>query len=296
MRVPELRGARSFPWRSGRLGRFCLLLLLAATSASSLGAQGAPGDLLVAPTRVVLEGSRRTAEITLVNMGSTTATYRIAFVNLRMNEQGGTKEITSADAAVDERFAESLIRYSPRQVTLQPKIAQTVRIQLRLPAELPAGEYRSHLQFRAVPDAPVPPEAGEAATDFSIQLVAIFGVSIPVIVRHGESSVAATLSGLELHPPATAAALPTLHFRIDRAGNRSVYGDLAVTFERAGSPPTVLGLANGVAVYTPNTTRTASLDLRVPPGLRLEHGRLHLAFTEQGKNGKVIADADLALP
>jgi P pilus assembly chaperone PapD len=293
MRISESRTARRSPLGLGRLGRLSVLLLLAAAKAS---AQGAPGDLLVAPTRVVLEGSRRTAEVTLVNMGSATATYRIAFVNLRMNEQGGTKEISPSDAAADERSAEPLIRYSPRQVTLQPKIAQTVRIQLRLPPELPPGEYRSHLQFRAVPDAPVPPAAGEAATDFSIQLVAVFGVSIPVIVRHGETSATATLSDLELRPSSGPGALPSLRFRIDRAGNRSVYGDLAVTFEGAGSPPTVLGLANGVAVYTPNTTRTASLDLRVPPGVRLEHGRLHLAFTEQGKAGKVIADADLVLP
>lgn len=293
MRISESHGAGGSLGRLARLGGLCVLLVFAATRASS---QGAPGDLLVAPTRVVLEGSRRTAEITLVNTGSVTATYRISFVNLRMNEEDGTKEILPSDATADERFAEPLIRFSPRQVTLQPRIAQTVRIQLRLPAELPAGEYRSHLLFRAVPDAPAARAAGETETDFSVQLVAVFGVSIPVIVRHGETSATATLSGLELVAPTDAAALPSLRFRIHRAGNRSVYGNLAVTFAGADGPPTVLGLANGVAVYTPNATRTASLDLRVPPEIRLAHGRLHLAFTEQGKAGRAIAEADLVLP
>jgi hypothetical protein len=150
----------------------CQLGLLVAAgvgvlAAGAASAQGGPGDLLVAPTRVVLEGRQRTAEVTLVNTGSATATYRISFVNLRMNEQGGTTEIEASSARPGEQFAEPLVRYSPRQVTLEPQVAQTVRMQLRLPSDLPPGEYRSHLLFRAIP--PVEPARSPTEGERGVQ-------------------------------------------------------------------------------------------------------------------------------
>jgi len=264
-------------------------LALAATA----NAQSGPRDLLVTPTRIVFEGRLRAAEVTLVNTGSATATYRISFVNLRMNEAGGTREIETAGAEPGELFADSLIRYSPRQVTLEPKMVQTVRLQVRLPADLPAGEYRSHLLFRAVPAAALPAKSSDLSKGFSVELTPIYGISIPVIVRHGETSAAATLSALDLVPPAEAGAPPTLHFRIGRTGNRSVYGNFTATFVPAGGQPSVVGIVKGVALYTPNSVRSAELVLRMPPGVSLENGRLHLAYTKQEKGNETLAEADL---
>jgi len=257
---------------------------------------GGPGDLLVAPTRIVFEGRQRTAEVTLVNTGAAPATYRIAFVELRMGDAGGTVEIEPAAARPGEQFAEPLIRYSPRQVTLEPRVAQTVRMQLRLPADLPAGEYRSHLRFRAVPTAPAVAETPAAPTAFSVELTAVYGVSIPVIVRHGETTATATLTGLALDPPASAAAAPRLRFRTLRSGNRSLYGNLTATFLPIAGKPSVVGLANGVAVYVPNAFRDGALDLLLPPGVLLLHGRLHLAYTDPERGNETIAEADLSLP
>ena len=273
-----------------------LLGLLGALGATAAQARRGPSDLLIAPTRVVFEGRLRTAEITLVNVGSATATYRISFVHLRMDEQGGTKEIAAAAAEPGERFADELIRYSPRQVTLEPKVAQTVRMQVRKPADLEPGEYRSHLLFRAVPSTA--PDLGTAQDPaaFSVQLTAIYGVSIPIIVRHGDTAAKATLSELEIAPPSGAEATPALRFRIGRTGNQSIYGNLTVTFVPARGKPSVVGLANGVAVYTPNPLRRAVIPLRAPPGVVLKNGRLHLAYTKQEKGNETIAEADLLVP
>jgi P pilus assembly chaperone PapD len=253
-------------------------------------AQGA-GDLLVAPTRLVFEGRQRTAEVTLVNIGAKTATYRLSFVQLRMNADGGTQEIQAADKLPDELFAHDLIRYSPRQVTLEPRAAQTIRLQLRKPEGLVPGEYRSHLLFRAVPtDEPRLEAPADAVT---VRLTPIYGVSIPVIVRHGELQATAQLTDLAL---TRGDAAPTLDFQIRRAGDRSVYGNLSATFTPAGGKPVVVGQANGVAVYATAAIRHATLELRLPPGTALGRGRLHLAYTEQGGSQATIADADLEIP
>jgi P pilus assembly chaperone PapD len=279
-----------------KIPRLLSVFLFGMLAGAALQAQGGPGDLLVAPTRIVFEGRQRSAEVTLVNTGTVTATYRISFVNLRMNEEGGTKEIEISGAEPGERFADVLIRYSPRQVTLEPKVAQTVRMQLRLPADLEPGEYRSHLLFRALPSTEAAAKPAEPATSFSVQITAIYGVSIPVIVRHGETSAKVTLSDLELLSPTGAEATPTLRFRMRRTGNQSVYGNLTATFLKAGGKPSVVGLANGVAVYTPNPVRLVGITLRVPPGVVLGNGRLRLAYTKQEKGNETIAEADLLVP
>ena len=72
----------------------------------------AAGDLIVAPTRVVFEGRERAAQLSLVNKGSATATYRISVVNMRMQPDGNLVEIAQPDPG--QEFAENLFRYSPR--------------------------------------------------------------------------------------------------------------------------------------------------------------------------------------
>jgi len=134
--------------------------LLIAGFAALLSAQAPPaltggvGDLLVAPTRVVFEGRKRSAELNLSNIGTARATYRVSLIRMEMDESGGFKE-KGLDPGAEG--IQSLFRFSPREVTLEPQESQTVRIQVRKPAELPAGEYRLHIVFRAVPTtAPIP--------------------------------------------------------------------------------------------------------------------------------------------
>ena len=180
-----------------RLSRAAALLLLFLC-----GHQTALAGLMLYPTRIVLESKARSAQVELINNGDKPETYRIGIFNRRMTETG---DIVAADKPqAGELFADDLLRYSPRQVILQPGKSQTVRIMVRKPAGLAAGEYRSHLQFDRVADAAgaanlenlAKPEKGEIA----IVLEALVGASIPVIVRHGETRVTTTLTDLTLVP------------------------------------------------------------------------------------------------
>ena len=118
-------------------------LLLAAH-----GVEAGVGDLLVAPTRIVLNGSRGT-EIVLNNIGEDVATYRISVELRRMTPDGMLHDVTDPNA--EEQLAQSMIVYAPRRVTLAPREPQTIRIAARAPKDLPDGEYRVHLLFRAIP-------------------------------------------------------------------------------------------------------------------------------------------------
>jgi len=268
---------------------FALLILLPLRPAWA--------DLMVHPARIVFDKNQRAAQLDLINSGAETATYRISIVNRRMGENG---EFTVIDSpAPGEQFAGELLRYSPRQVVLAPGVGQVVRLSLRKPADLPAGEYRSRLIFEKI-------AASKGATsietqaappgEISVQLTMLAGLSIPVIVRHGETAANVTLAGLELLKPMAGQAA-TLAFVMQRSGNRSVYGDIAATFTPQGGATQEVGKVGGVAVYTPNPLRRVKLALQPPAGLALARGTLRVTFRERpDAGGKLLAEAAIELP
>ena len=257
----------------------------------------AHAQLMLHPTRLVFEKNQRTAQIELINNGSKPATYRIALVNRRMTEAGQFE--TADTAGPGERFADAMLRFSPRQVTLEPGTAQTVRVMLRKPAELAEGEYRSHLQFEKLPDvegsASIENQGkGADGQGIGVVLNALVGASVPVIVRHGASSASVSLSHLALQKDEARRQLLTLQF--EREGSSSVYGDLSVVFTPRGGKPQALAQAGGIAVYTPNRVRQVALPLEVPAGMALAHGTLEVHYRERPEaGGKLLAQTSLEL-
>jgi P pilus assembly chaperone PapD len=284
-------------WRPFAPALAVTLLLLSTPGPAH--AQGI-GDLAVAPTRIILEGRERTAQVSLLNKGSVPATYRISIINMQMTESGEYRRIE--ETGVDGGYADALVRYAPRQVELAPGKSQTVRIILRKPGGLKEGEYRSHILFQAVPD-PTAGQSVEATTTeqgLSIRLIVVPAITIPLIVRHGKLEATASLSDLQLVAAgATPDAPPALAFRINRSGARSVFGDISIAYHPPGSKEEyIIGEINQLAVYTPNAHRRVTMPLHVPEHVKLAGGRIavqYRAHDDTGK-GKLLATAELKLP
>ena len=255
----------------------------------------ARAELMLHPTRIVFEQNQRAAQIELINNGTKPASYRIALVNRRMTDAG---QFEAADTpAPGERFADTMLRYSPRQITLQPGTAQTVRVMLRKPAELAEGEYRSHLLFDKLPDAEGENSIEQRGQNSGIGVVvnALVGASVPVIVRHGKVDASVKLSGLAVQYDAT--RRPLLAMRFEREGGSSVYGDVSVSFTPRGGKTHTVGQGGGIAVYTPNRVRQAALPLQLPAGVSLAAGTLEVVFRERPEaGGRQLAQASIALP
>ena len=276
-------------------GQFALAALAVAVALTS---PPALADLALFPTRIVLEKNQRAAQVELMNSSTAPETYRINLVNRRMSEMGDFIALEAPGPG--DQFADPLLRYSPKQVTVQPGSSQTVRILLRKPADLAPGEYRSHLQFDRVADvsgtSSVEQAVNAGASGIGVVITALVGASIPVIVRQGETQASATLSDLALLPAAGDAG-PALTFQINRSGNRSLYGDLSVSFTPKGGQPVDLAKAGGLAVYVPNALRRARMVLQVPPGTALAGGALNLRYRERAEaGGKLMAEGNLTLP
>ena len=215
----------------------------------------AQGDLLVAPTRVTLDG-RRGTEVILSNIGSEEATYRIGLELRRMEPDGSLVPIEKSDANEREDAALQMIRYAPRRIKLPPGQPQAVRLAARPGAELPDGEYRVHMSFKAIPKTPeVTDEVAPASQGVSIRLIPVYGVTIPVIVRHGrlEAQVAINRPRVE-----TTETGPQLVLGLERKGESSTYGELRVLKQGQSDP---VYLVRGVAIYAEVAERELRLAL-----------------------------------
>lgn len=257
-----------------------LLGLVAAMVAVVLpAAASADGDLLVAPTRVVLDGPRG-AEVVLNNIGSEPATYRISLEIKRMRDDGSLEEIDVANATPAERAMLDMLVYSPRRVTLPPNQPQTIRLGVRPAEGLADGEYRAHLLFRAVRD-PVPVARDPNApppSGVSISLTPIYGVTIPVIVRQGSLTATAALANPRI---VTRGSEHALQFDLSKQGNRSIYGEVQVIRPGVSQP---LISARGVAIYPEINQRVVTLPLTAEQATALR-GPIIIRYVEDRDTG-----------
>jgi P pilus assembly chaperone PapD len=253
----------------------------------------AQGNLLITPVRVVFEGQRRMQELNLANTGSDSAKYLISFIEIRMNENGTFEKINEPDSG--QHFASKNLRFFPRSVTLAPGEAQLVKVQLTKTSQLTTGEYRSHIYFRAVPDEK---PLGEKipvkdSTGISVKLISVFGISIPVIIRIGESTTNVSLSDLSLD--LNNDSLYRFNMAINRTGNFSVYGDITINYISPQGKITKMVSLNGLAVYTPTTVRRFHFDLTKKYGINFHKGKLEVVYSTKKNDTDVIVLAKEAI-
>jgi hypothetical protein len=248
----------------------------------------AQGDLLITPRRVVFKGNKQQQEITLANTGQDTAKYSISFVQYRMTEEGGFEQIESPEPG--QLFADAYLRFFPRSVSLAPNESQVVRMQLRRMPDMVDGEYRSHMYFRAVPDEkPLGEEDLLSDTAaIGIRLTPIFGITIPVIIRIGELNAKAKLSNMTLR--FNEDAPPDFSLTMNREGDQSVYGDLTINYVPASGEPIEVGVVRGIAIYTPNTKRNFSMQLRQPDGVDYSSGKLIVRYSSASEASSELYD------
>lgn len=233
----------------------------------------AQGDLMVLPKRLVFNGTERSKEINLINTGKDSATYAISFIQYKMNIDGSFEEISEPEE--NQNFADEFLRYYPRRVNLAPNEAQTIRVQTTRTNQLKPGEYRSHIYFRAVEKETALGESDVIADEdaISINIKTVFGISIPVIIRNGESTTKLNLEDILL---AKEGKKTQLSMAFNRTGNFSTYGDLSVEYIPEVGEGMAIASVRGLAVYTPNNKRRFNINL--PEDIDYSKGKLKVTY------------------
>ena len=125
--------------------------------------------LLVAPVKLEFEGRIRSGTLKVLNRDPVNVDYRISLVPLLDKDKG--------------KDAQNWVRFSPRRVRLGPGEHQTIRVVARKPADLAPGEYTARILIQAIP--PVRSKTSNEPTDkVQINLDIVYGVTIPIIIKH----------------------------------------------------------------------------------------------------------------
>lgn len=268
------------------------------------GAVGGLGDINLYPKRVVIDDRNRVSSVGIYNKTANTGDYEIAITDMIMQPDG---RLIEAGAAKDDdpgkarlKGAATLIRFSPHRFTLQGNELQLVRIQARVSADLPAGEYRTHFASIAVPpgeDAQSieAARAGQQAPNgIGVRITPRFGISIPVIIRVGETTLTAGLKDLSVIT--TKDGHHQIRLSVTRSGTRSAFGDITITAPGASKPVAVV---RGVGVYPEVDSRTVLIpvDDKTDPRLVASGARLTVTYVDDDyAPGQTLARQDFQVP
>lgn len=226
-------------------------------------------EVTVSPTLVLFDGETGTKAITVKNTGAKEQVYRVSLVNFRMAADGGMSVATTP--AENEHFATGMVRYTPRELTLAPGGSDVVRLQVM---HSRPGEYRTHVIVQQVPDVDAlqaPPF--ERREGVSMDLRAVFGVAVPLIIRQGDPSVAVSFG--DAHLTSLPDGMPAVSLRVERSGERSICG--ALSLRHNGKQ---VALIDGISIYAPTPYRDVVLRVAAEDVSLLRDGRLEASFDE----------------
>ncbi len=267
------------------------------------GSVGGMGDVNLYPKRIVIDQKQRVATVGLFNRAAAQGDYDITVADMMMTPEGRLIELGAVtDQAAHDRVkgASRLLRWSPHRVTLNSHDSQIVRIMARVPPDLPPGEYRSHFTALAIPQTgagglSIEQAAGsQSASSIGVTIVPRFGISIPVIVRVGETTLTAGLRDLTVTILANGSRV--ISFAVTREGTRSAFGDIAIT---ATGSKTKIADIKGVGVYPEVNQRIIQMvvDPAIDARLTVRGARLTVTYTDDDfAPGKILARQDFIVP
>ena len=217
--------------------------------------------LMITPFRVVLDEKTRTAEVTLLNTTDVTNVYRMSWQDKEQTSLGSYINVEMPEE--NNHGVSKMVRQSPRKVTIEPGKYQRIRLRLRMPSDLPDGEYRSHLVMKMVEDGVKNKnEEREKVDSIIIKLTAKVSFSIPIIVRKGKNNSVASISTMDLD--VSEPNKPKLTVGLAHSGEYSSYGSVKVYMKNgAGGDVVEIGDVGNVALFRETALRELTVPLKV---------------------------------
>ncbi|WP_148204453.1 molecular chaperone [Elusimicrobium minutum] len=203
-----------------------------------------------------MSSKKRMHSVRIINNSQEEKTYRVSFVNYVQREDGSYREPMPQEVL---NTADAYLYFSPRQFTLKPGKMQTVNVIRRPTAELPDGEYVSHLKVAEV-DIPVSREQAAEKQQknepgaLQFQLKALYAVTIPVTLQKGNLESKFEISNAQL---SVRDAVTVMEVVLQATGTKSARGDISIR----DSKKKVIGQLNNVRIFPYNKERRLAIPL-----------------------------------
>lgn len=195
--------------------------------------------------------SNRSDHARFTNTSDKETTYNIKIINYKQDKNGSYSFI---DEPIESNpFASPYLDYSPRQVTLKPMESQVVRVQRKGMATADKGEYVSHLLIQEVPPDIQPVKSDNNSKNISINLRAIYGVSIPIMITKGDVSATGRIKSIKIE---SSKGQYFAKVTVERFGTRSFNGTIVVKDGK-----TEIGRVNNFRIFMSTPERVLHIPL-----------------------------------
>lgn len=220
---------------------------------------GDASAIRVSLKRVVFDEKKRAEVLTIINNSGEEQTYRLGWRKYTMDEKKGLHALPDDDPGEGLHWADDMVRFAPRRITVAPGSSQNIRLFFRRPKDIEPVEYRSHLWIVTETKPQGFEDRQKAGKDKQVIRLAVQpAISLPVFVRVGALPVEASITDAKLTKPGKDEL--RISFVLNRKGSRSIYGDFDFTC-LSGADKAVLRQVRGISVYTEVDKRALSYEL-----------------------------------
>ena len=212
----------------------------------------ARGNIALSPLFIEFDADSRNRS-QMVRFTNTTGgemEYTIRLVNFKQESDGSYTPVKTPSG--NDMFADAYLEFSPRLAKLKPMDSQVIRIQRRGMAAARDGEYVSHLLIQETAGENKGSEQNNGGA-MTISLRALYGVSIPVMIKKGAISSSATIKDSTINDGYATAT-------IRRNGDRSFIGTVIIR-ERGKE----IGRINDFRIFTTTKQRRLKIPLNKKP-------------------------------
>ena len=260
---------------------FTIVLSFLLTTGFIFKVNAATTQLLLSPVRIIFTDNQRVIKAHVINLGTETVAYSISLLTMRRGEDG--KLFKPVEENEDEKLANSLIRYSPRRATIEPRGRQVVKLMLRKPKDLPLGEYRTKLLLSPLPPKSINTEntnqqASSQDNGIRFSLDYIVRTSFPIIIQNGVQG-SATPIDITINKDQSNTSDPTAKVTLSRKGKGSAFGHIYVFhIPENDKKEKNVGQVQGAAIYLPDSEKTFNISLHDITSQELSSGSIRVEF------------------
>lgn len=264
---------------------FLALMLLTVTNAPAMAAE----ILFVSPTRVHLNDKHKVGVMNVTNTSDITRHYTISMENIIMTPEGVTSEVENF-----EYSAKRMLRFVPRSVTLAPGERQTIRIQSRIGADVPEGDYHVHIHFLEDATKREKPEAGADGKGAAIMAPLSYSTLIPIILSHGTITTKLDMTDVKIQKTADGQRY-AVSLMLHRTGNGqgTAHIDTVLTGSGKDSMPTPRRTAY---IYRELDARKYAYEFPVSEATQGQKTIKIRLFDNASEKAEPVKEIDLPLP
>ncbi|MFT5815162.1 MAG: hypothetical protein ACI9VT_002933, partial [Psychroserpens sp.] len=190
----------------------------------------------------------------------------------------GSKRLATKDQ-LSPTSAQSILRVSPRRVTIPPLSSQKLKVAARGLRKQRDSEWVSYLSLSCKEKSP-------DVTAIGITILSSYTFNIPTIVRKGQLNANLTISKAEVvqHSKNTKA----VELVLNHSGERSVYGNILIKDAEGNK----IGALVNVSIYQEESRKTFNIVLKKA----IKGNEITISFTEHEKyGGSQLANYELSL-